>query len=121
MERLNSKAHLETLRRANACLIGFLQQFSDVAVVGTDSEVEALQLVEVTLQSVGVLLNDGLQNTEELSVREEFARYRDNLVSLRRQLSVMQDSATACRSRLYSRQQHLQAVRAWCGASRDTQ
>jgi hypothetical protein len=88
--------------------------------VGHVEEVEALLRLEETLRSVGVLLDGGVQNSSDTEIREELARYRENLVSLRRELSVLQDAATACRARLHLRQQHLQAAKAWCIASQQT-
>jgi hypothetical protein len=120
MERMNQNAHLDLLRQANASLIRFLDRSFGAPALGTDEELEALLGVEETLRSVGVLLGGGLQSTRDLAIREELARYRENLVWLRSELSVMQDCAIACRARLYSRQDHLHAVRAWCIASRET-
>ena len=120
MERIKPKVHLEILRRANARLVQFLDQFSGSAALGTDQEVEALLRVEETLQSVGELLAEGLQCSDDLKLREEFLRYRDHLVSLLRGLSRMQGSAMACRARLYAHQEHLHAVKAWCVAARQT-
>jgi hypothetical protein len=121
MERLNPNTHLDTLRRANASLVHFLDRFSGAPASGTDRELEALLTLEETLQSVGVLLSKGLHNSNEPCIREEFMRYRDNLLVLRLDLSVMQDRAVACRARLYSQQNHLQMVKAWCNTSRETQ
>jgi len=70
------------------------------------------------LQTVGQLLQACLQDSEELEVRQELDRYRENLIRLRGELGRMQDSATACRVRLFTRQKHLQAAKSWCAASR---
>ncbi|MGB8772279.1 MAG: hypothetical protein WCC92_21905 [Candidatus Korobacteraceae bacterium] len=120
MERMNQNAHLDLLRQANASLVRFLDRSFGTPSLGTDEELNALLGVEETLRSVGVLLDGRLQSTPDLAIREELARYRENLLSLHRELSLMHDSATACRARLYSRQDHLHAVKAWCVASRDT-
>jgi hypothetical protein len=121
MERLNLHDHLETLRAANGSLVRFLERFSGAPALGVDHEIEALRTLEETLQSVGVLLSNGLQNSNEPAIREEFKQYRDNLIALRRQLSGMQDRALACRARLYLHHNHLQTVKAWCHTSRETQ
>jgi hypothetical protein len=117
MERLNQN-DLDVVRQANVRLRRFLDR-SGAPVSGTNEEVEALLQVEEILQSVGVLLDSGVQKVDDLAVREELVRYRENLLLLRGELSVMQESATAFRAHLYSRQDHLQAVKAWCVASRD--
>jgi hypothetical protein len=70
-------------------------------------------------QTVRALLDGGVQNIDDLAIQEELASYRKNLECLRRELSVMQDSAIAFRAHLYSRQDHLQAVKAWCVAARN--
>jgi hypothetical protein len=120
MERMKQNA-LDILRQANRSLSRFFDRFG-VPLPGTADEVEALLQLEETLHAVGVLLLDGrLRDAGNSELQTEIARYRQSLVALRRQLSLMQDSAMACRARLYSREEHLHAVRAWCSASRDTQ
>ncbi len=121
MERLNPNTHLDTLRLANVSLVHFLDRFSGAPASGTDREVEALLTLEKTLQSVGVLLSNGLHNSDEPAIREEFRHYRDNLVALHRELSGMQSRALASRARLYFHQNHLQTIKAWCRTSRETQ
>jgi hypothetical protein len=66
------------------------------------------------------LLDGRLQKSEDHEVRAELARYRENLVRLRRELATMEESAMGSRARLYSRQKHLHAAQAWCAASRAT-
>ena len=118
MERIDDNRKLEQLRRANARLRQFLQRFAGAAVLGTEEEVTALQQMEETLKAVGALLDGGLQASAALAVREELARYRDNLLQLRKELGTMQQSAEGCRARLFARQKHLHAAKAWCVASR---
>ncbi|MGB7555801.1 MAG: hypothetical protein WBM04_15620 [Candidatus Korobacteraceae bacterium] len=117
---MKQNSHIELLRQANASLLHFLGRSTGVSEVDRIEEVEALLQLEEALRSVGVLLDGGVQNSSDRDIREELARYRGNLVSLRRELSVMQDAATACRARLHLRQQHMQAAKAWCIASRQT-
>ncbi len=116
---MKGNSHIDLLRQANASLVHFFERFTG-ASEGHVEEVEALLRLEETLRSVGVLLDGGVQNSSDTEIREELARYRLNLVSLRRELSVLQDAATACRARLQTRQAHMQAARAWCIASRQT-
>ncbi len=120
MERVKQNPHFDLLRQANASLVRFLDQPSAEVALGTDEEVETLLQLEKTLRSVGVLLAGGVQDTSNANIREELARYRANLVSLRRELSLMQERAIACRAKLCSRRDHLQAAKAWCTASRQT-
>ncbi len=117
---MKQNSHIELLRQANASLVHFFERSTGASEVGHVEEVEALSQLEETLRSVGVLLDEGVQNSSDTNIREELAHYRANLVSLRRELSVLEDAATACRARLHLRQQHLQAAKAWCIASRQT-
>lgn len=109
---------LEVLRHANAHLGQFFARFSGAPVLGTNEEVGAMLQIERTLKSVGALLDQHSQQSADPEIREEFAKYRANLVRLLRELSAMQDSAASCRARLFARQKHLQAARASCAASR---
>jgi hypothetical protein len=120
MERIDEQASLELLRRANDRFGHFFARFSGAPVLGTDEEVEALLQIERTLQSVGVFLDGRLQRNKAVQVCDELARYRVNLVRLRRELAHMQNAAIGCRAQLASRQKHLQAAKAWCTASRET-
>jgi len=65
---------------------------------------------ECTLHAVGGWLDGRLQKSADHEVRQELARYRENLLRLRRELANMQESAVGCRARLYSRQKHLHAA-----------
>ena len=121
MERMNSEISLSLLRCANSDLQDFFARFSGAPVLGTHEEVEALMQVERALRSVGALLDGALEDSADQQMQEELASYRDNLLRLRRELAVMQDSAASCRSRLFTRQRHLHAAQAWCAASRTTQ
>jgi len=121
MERMNRDTCLELLRRANAHLEHFFLRFSGAPVLGTNEEVDALLQVERTLHSVGALLKGGLQETKDRETQDELASYRANLLRLRRELAIMQDSAAGCRARLFARQKHLHAAQAWCAASRASQ
>jgi hypothetical protein len=121
MERLSPNRTLETLQGANASLARFLHRLATAPEPAVDYEIDALLALEETLQSVGVLLSSGLQNSREPAVLEELRQYRDNLVALHRELSGMQNRALASRARLYFHQNHLQTVKAWCHTSRETQ
>jgi len=120
MERIDDYDRLQLLRRANERLGRFFARFSGAPVLGTQEEVEALLLVQGTLQSVGALLDGRLQSSRTVEVRDELALYRANLVRLRNELGVMQNAANSCRARLLARNKHLQAAQAWCAASRAT-
>jgi hypothetical protein len=120
MERLDDNAALELLRRANARFGQFFRRFSGAPVLGSEEEVSALRQMEQTLQSVGALLDGRLQESSDSTLRQELARYRENLIQLRGELAAMQQSADGCRARLHSRQKHLHAAKAWCAASRAT-
>ena len=89
-------------------------------VLGTQQEVEALSQLERALHSVGNLLNQGVQESNDGKVREELSRYGTYLLRLRRELATMQDLAIDCRVRLSTRQKHLDAAQAWCDASQAT-
>ncbi len=117
MERLTTAICLDALRRANAQLTNFFAHFSGVPVVGTKEEVAALLQVEHTLHSVGRLLKRGVQQSSDPAVREELASYGTNLVRLRRELAIMQNSATGSRVRLVAKQNHLHGAQAWCAAA----
>ena len=118
---MNSETSLDLLRRANSELERFFAGFSGARVEGTNQEVAALMQVERALRSIGALLNSGLQQTDNREMQQELASYRANLLRLRRELAVMQDSAASSRARLVTRQTHLHAAREWCDASRATQ
>jgi hypothetical protein len=120
MERLTTAICLDALRRANAQLTNFFACFSGAPVVGTREEVEALLQVEHTLRSVARLLKQGVQRSSDPAVREELASYGTHLLRLRRELAIMQNSATGCQARLSVRQNHLHSAHAWFAASRAT-
>lgn len=120
MERIDEYDSLQLLRRANERFTRFFARFSGAPVLGTDEEVEALLQVENTLHSVRTYLDGRLQGNQLVSVRDELARYRANLIRLHHELAVMQNAAMGCRARLSARQKHLHAAQAWCAASRAT-
>jgi len=119
MEGIADDAKLEVLRRANSCFGRFFARFSGAALFGTDEEIEALRQVEFSLESVRVLLEDRIQRSQHAAMRQELADYGANLVRLRAQLGLMQQSAMDCQTRLRSRQQHLHAAKSWCALARD--
>ena len=118
MERMNDSASLELLQRANACFTGFFERFSGVSAAGPDEELRALLQLHEALESVGALLDGPLQKSSSQEVCQALYCYRQNLLRLRGQLAIMQQSAIACRQRLDCRQQHLRGAKAWCVASR---
>ena len=120
MERMNSESHLDLLRRTNALLEDFFTQSSGAAVRGTEQEIQTLLQLEYALLRVGAVLDRGLQHSEDPATQDELTRYRTNLMRLRHKLPIMQESAAGCRARLFARQNHLQAARAWCAATRTT-
>jgi hypothetical protein len=121
MERMNTGGRLDLLGRANMCLENFFARFSGAPVLGTNEEVEALLRVERALHSVRALLDAGAIDTTQPETLDQLARYRANLLRLRHELAIMQESAAGCRARLFVRQKHLHAAQAWCAASRATQ
>jgi hypothetical protein len=120
MERVNEQAGMELLRQANHCLSRFFARFSGVPVAGDDEEIKAMIQVENALQAVGPYLDGRLQRNTSDQVRDELARYRDNLLRLRLELTAMESSALDARARLSARQNHLEAAKEWCAASRAT-
>jgi DNA repair exonuclease SbcCD ATPase subunit len=118
MERVDDKANLELLRRANQRFDHFFARFAGAPVLGTTEEVEALLQMEATLKSVGAFLDGRLQSSQADLVRDELACYRANLVRLREELARMQNAANHCRTQLSARQKNLHAAQAWCAASR---
>jgi hypothetical protein len=118
--RMDPAASLELLRSANESFRRFFDHFAGLPVRGTEEEVEAMLQVERTLRSVGRFLNGDLKVSQDQSIYEEIARYRENLLHLRRELSAMQMSAHHSRARLFIREEHLHAAQAWCEANRST-
>ena len=118
MERMNDSASLELLQRANVCFAGFFQRFAGASAAGPDEELRALLRLHEALESVDALLDGRLQSAVSHEVCEALDCYRGNLVRLRSQLAIMQQSAMARRERLDCRQEHLSGAKAWCVASR---
>lgn len=120
MERVEELPGLEVVRDANDHFRNFFARFGGVPVEGDEEELRAMLQLEGVLRSVGALLAAGLSNSRTPEMQSEFREYRDNLRRLREELKRMEVSAHACRDRLFSREQHLQATRAWCAAARAT-
>jgi hypothetical protein len=118
MERIDDTAGLELLQRANACFTDFFAHFSSAPSAAPDEELRALLQLHEALQSVGALLDGRLQRSLNRETSVALDGYRRNLIRLRRQLTLMEQSATSRRGRLDIRQQHLTGARAWCAASR---
>ena len=118
MERLADSARLELLQRANACFAGFFRRFSGAPAVDPSEEFHALLRLHETLESVGALLSGPLQIAASNEVCQALDCYRENLVRLRSQLAIMQQSAMAQRQSLDHRRDHLQGAKAWCAGSR---
>ena len=118
--RVEPGVSLELLRSANQSFARFFAHFAGAPVQGTEEEVVAMCELEQTLHAVGRVLKNNLQASQDDELRNEIARYRDNLVRLRQELFAMQNSAVRCRERLSGRGEHLHAARAWCAATRST-
>jgi hypothetical protein len=118
MERIDDSASLELLRRANSCFGRFFEQFANPTALGADEELRALLQVHEMLESVGALLDGGLQSASHRDVREALGCYRQNLIHLRRELAIMQQATIARRALLDSHRQHLYGIKAWCAVSR---
>ena len=118
MECMNDSASLELLRRANTYFTGFFEHFSGARAAGTEEELRALLGLHKMVESVGVWLDGPLQSTTNPEVREALGCYRENLVRLRNELAIMQESAIARRASLDSRREHFYGAKAWCSVSR---
>ena len=120
MERIEGTSSLDVVRNANDRFRNFFARFAGLPVEGNEEELRAMLQIERTLRSVGALLESGIVNSKSAALRRELGEYRDNLLRLREELRRMESSATASRSRLFTREQHLNATRAWCAAARST-
>ena len=118
MERVNDSTRLELLQRANACFSAFFENFCGASAAGPEEELRALLQLHEAMESVGSLLDGGLQAATARQIREALDCYRQNLIRLRSQLSLMEQSTMASRERLNLRREHLSGARAWCVASR---
>jgi len=118
MECMNERAIVELLRHANACLQRFFEQSSHAPASIGDEDLRPLLHLHEVLESVGALLDAGLESATSGEIRQALARYRENLLRLRTELVLMQESALAVRKHLDSQRAHLSAARAWCAASR---
>jgi hypothetical protein len=118
MERIDDSANLELLQRANVCFAAFFERFSGAPSAAPDEELRALLQLHQALESVGALLDGPLQSAISREVHAALDCYRQNLIRLRSQLAIMQQSAMARRQRLDCRQEHLSGAKAWCIASR---
>jgi hypothetical protein len=119
MARLEEASSVELVRSANQRFDDFFKRFGGMPVEGTQDELHAMLEIEGALRKVGTMLEGGLQDSGS-ELRHELAEYRENLLRLRQELRRMKNSATATRGRLFTREQHLQATRAWCDATRTT-
>lgn len=120
MERIEEVSSLDVVRRANDGFRNFFARFAGLPVEGSEEELQAMLQIEGTLRSVGALLENGLASSKSADLHRELGEYRENLLRLRQELRRMESSATACRGRLFRREQHLRASRAWCAAARST-
>jgi hypothetical protein len=119
MARLEEVSSFDLVRRANEAFYVFFERFAGMPVEGTEDELRAMLEIEQTLNSMGAALEGGMRNTSN-ELHHELAEYRENLLRLRDELRRMENSATKTRGRLFTREQHLQATRAWCDAARST-
>lgn len=122
MERIEKMPSLDLLRNANDRFRNFFARFGGLPVEGNQEELEAMLQIERTLRSVGALLETGIpaSTSKNGELNRELAEHRENLLRLREELRRMESSATASRARLFTRERHLQATRAWCAAARST-
>lgn len=119
MERVKEDPIL-VLRRANEALAEFFGRYCGQQVVGTEEEIEALQHIEQTLSAVAPLLERPFRRAQDQEIRQELARYRENLLRLHRELGSLQQSAMHARASVFVRQKHLNAAKAWCDAARSS-
>lgn len=117
MERIEKISSLDLLRDANERFRNFFARFGGLPVEGNEEELKAMLQIERTLRSVGVWLEGGIPAAKNGELHRELAEYRENLLRFREELRRMEGSANACRSRLFSRERHLRATRAWCAAA----
>jgi hypothetical protein len=120
MERLEEISGLGLIHDSNERLRNFFARFGGLPVEGKEEELKAMLQIERILRSVGALLESGIQAAKNSELHRELAEYRENLLRLREELRRMEGSATATRTRLFTREQHLQATRAWCATTRST-
>ncbi len=120
MERIAETSSLDLIRAANERFRNFFARFAGLPVEGSEEELRAMLQIERSLKSVGALLTRGIQASPAGDLQRELGEYRQNLLRLREELKRMESSATASRGRLFTREQHLQATRAWCDAARST-
>lgn len=118
MERLDEISSLDHLRDANERFRNFFARFAGLPVEGNEEELKAMIQIERTLRSVGGLLDSGLPAVKSGELQRELAQYRENLLHLREELRRMENSATVCRGRLFTREQQLRATQAWCATAR---
>src|SRR5271169_2400606 len=103
MECVNDGPSLELLRRANSCFERFFERFAGATALGSDQELHALLQVQQMLESVGALLDGRLQSASNPDVRRALGCYRENLIRLRRELAILQQTTIAHRALLDSR------------------
>jgi hypothetical protein len=117
MERIEDISSLDHLRDANEGFRNFFARFGGLPVEGNEEELKAMLEIERTLRSVGRLLESGIAALKNSELHRELAEYRENLLRFREELHRMEGSATASRARLFTREQHHRATRAWCAAT----
>jgi hypothetical protein len=120
MERIEEISSLDRLRDANEGFRNFFARFGGLPVEGNEEELKAMLQIEHTLRSVGALLESGISTAKNSEIHRELAEYRENLLRFRDELRRMEGSAAASRARLFTREQHLRATRAWCATARST-
>jgi hypothetical protein len=117
MVSMNPGAAFEPLREANRKIDAYLMHFSRAPVCGSDREREALAELGAVLRSAGGLIGNILRGSETQAGRQEFVRYRNNLVRLHAVLKRMYGDALELKSAVLKRQRHLDLTKQWYDAS----
>ena len=117
MERIADTSSLDLIREANEASIISLPVLPACRWKAMKRNFEPCFEIERTLSSVGALLTRGITASPAGDLQRELGEYRRKPIAASRGIEKMESSATASRGRLFTREQHLQATRAWCDAT----